>query len=356
MSSQSTDTKQTTTTTTTTTSSSRRDVGSGGSGFTKPVAENDRDGPQGNAALIEDMAMGGMLGGMFGPLGMMAGAGLGAAWGAVNNFLGDDEKWGEVEQTTAETLEQSGMVQKYGDDAVLVIANGPEDMKQLDHDAEANQIAENRGDGQETVVLWNPSPDALSTMLSEGGFKDVVVSGHGDEGVVYMTGADGEAVAVDGQTLAGMFEGSSVENVFLNVCHGLGGENSVADSFAEAGMNVMGWDDKVSDGTAQQGAGRWAEMMADGSDMFDLFSTASDFEGLSARLGQGRSLFPNGIPGLGGFFGPSAGPAAGPAAPGPAAAAGPKQLGPVKPEPAPAEESSFLDDLFTWDMGLTGWL
>lgn len=302
--------------TTTTTTTTRRDVGTSGGGFTKPVAENDRDGPQAsNSQIMENMAMGGAMGGLFGPLGMLGGAAIGAAWGAVNNFLGEDEKWGEVEQTTAETLEQSNMVQRYGDDAVLVIANGPEDMKQLDHNEEANMIAENRGDGQETVVLWNPSPDALSTMLTEGGFKDVVFSGHGDEGVVYMTGADGEAVAVDGQSLAEMFQGSSVENVFLNVCHGMGGENSVADSFAEAGMNVMGWSDKVQDGTAMEGAGRWSELMADGSDLLDLFSTARDFDGLSARLGHRQ------------------------------------------PEAAPAEEEGGLfDNLFNWDLGLSNWL
>ena len=95
--------------------------------------------------------------------------------------------------------------------------------------------------------------------------------------------------------------------MFLNVCHGLGGESSAAESFAEARMNVMGREDSVSDGT----------------DLLDLFSTAAEFEGLSARLGNDNSLF------------------------------GPRRQ--EAPTAAPAEEPPMFPDLFNCDLGMGGW-
>lgn len=270
---------QTTTTTKTSTSTSRTDVGSG-TKFTAPVAENDRDGPKGNAAMLQDyssmFAMDPWMWGMdFGYTPMLQPE---DPW-----LANDQEKWGEVQQTTKETLEGSGMVRKYGQDAVLVIANGPEDMKQLNQNEEANQIAGSRGQGQETVVLWNPSAEAMTTMLKEGQFKDVVFSGHGEEGTVYMTGADGEAVAVSGDELAGMFEDTAVQNVFLNVCHGMGGANSVAESLAKVGLNTMGWMGSVKDGAARQGAEAWAALTQDGAGFDDMQAAAAQFAGLGTK-------------------------------------------------------------------------
>lgn len=272
----------TTTKTSTSTSTTRTDVGSG-TKFTAPVAENDRDGPQGNAAMWQDYSS------MFAMDPWMWGMG----YGYTPMLQPDDpwlsegqEKWGEVEQTTKETLEGSGMVRKYGEDAILVIANGPEDMKQLDQNDEANQIAGSRGQGQQTVVLWNPSKEAMTTMLKEGQFKDVVFSGHGEEGTVYMTGADGEAVAVSGDELAGMFEDTAVQNVFLNVCHGMGGANSVAESLAKVGLNTMGWMGSVKDRTARQGAEAWAALTQDGAGFDDMQAAAAQFAGLGTRRGE----------------------------------------------------------------------
>ena len=275
------DTSTTTTTTTTRdTSEPRRvDVGSG-TQFTADSGQNDRGDPFGFlssvAGFMENLPFG-----------------IGTS---VAQMLYDgpwaDKKWGEVQQTNLQTLERSGMLQEYGEDATLVIANGPEDLKQLNHEGEADQIAAAQGEGRQTVVLWNPSQEALQAMLSKGGFRDVVVSGHGEEGVVYMTGEDGEAVAVDGETFAGMFEGSNVENVFLNVCQGMGGEDSVAQAMSDIGINAMGWMGSVNDGTATEGAADWAENIADGSSYFDMFSTAAGFEGLSTLVGKRPQVLP----------------------------------------------------------------
>jgi hypothetical protein len=245
--------------------------------FTAPVSEDDRDGPQGataasNAAALESLAMyGDPFYGMYG----------------MDPYLyeqpwlpAEAERWGDVEQTTMDTLTESGMLRRYGEDAVLIVANGPEDMKQLNHEAEAQNVASGRSTEQETVVLWNPSAEALTAMLREGGFRDVVVSGHGEEGVIYMTGADGAAVAVDGQTLAGMFEDTSVENVFLNVCHGAGGQASVANSLAEAGLNAMGWTGTVADGRATDVAAAWALLTQDGADVGDMDAVAGEHDDL----------------------------------------------------------------------------
>lgn len=236
--------------------------------FTAPVSNDDR-GPDetiSNATAAENLAM---YGDPYGYYGWMYGYGDPSPWLAET-----DEKWGEVQQTTLEQLTESGMLREYGEDAILVIANGPEDMKRLDHAAEAENIASGRPEDQETVVLWNPSPEALAAMLQQGGFKNVVVSGHGEEGTVYMTGADGTAVGVDGETLAGMFADTTVENVFLNVCHGAGGQKSVANALAEVGLNAMGWTGAVQDDRAGDTAAAWASLTGDGGDVQDLDAVA----------------------------------------------------------------------------------
>lgn len=340
--------------------------------FTPPTAENDREGPRATSILDRILQGPGALGlpGMGFPgigipgipsMGFGSGFGFGGMFadptvnyaGPGNPWLGEtDEKWGEVEQTTLDTLEQSNMLRQYGDDAVLVVANGPEDMQQLNHEDEANRIAESRGEGQQTVVLWNPSPEALTGMLQEGGFKDVVFSGHGEEGVVYMTGEDGEAVAVDGDELAGMMEDTNVQNVFLNVCHGMGGEDSVAEALASTGINTMGWMESVSDGMARQGAEMWAGFTRDGGSMSDFLATAQNFSGMEARWGNGNFELPPGLfGGLRNLFG---------GGPGPTPAAEPTPA--VEPTPAPKQapaKPSLVDkavdvgvDMFDWAGGL----
>ena len=47
-----------------------------------------------------------------------------------------------------DTLTESGMLRRYGEDAVLIVANGPEDMKQLNHEAEAQNVASGRSGGK----------------------------------------------------------------------------------------------------------------------------------------------------------------------------------------------------------------
>lgn len=197
-----------------------------------------------------------------------------------------EEKWGEVDQTSLSDLEEAGAIQEYGEGSILVIANGPEDMRQLDHNAEADMIANSLGGDRNAIVLWNPSAEALQAMLSAGKFQDVVLSGHGDQGTVYMTGADGEAVAVDAKTFTGYFEDSGVQNVFLNMCHGAGGQDSVAASLAEAGMNVLGWQTSVKDSTAQDAAGTLATLFADGTEVTDLQQAAATNENLTFMAGQ----------------------------------------------------------------------
>ena len=278
-----------------------RRVDVGNQGFIAPISEDDRDGPgssSSNSAAIEQMPAYDPY--MYDPYMMYGGydpyAGYLGSQVVQDPWLGaEDEKWADVSQTTLETLQESGMLRRYGEDAVLVIANGPEDMKQLNHDAEAENIASRRGEDQETVVLWNPSPDALAAMLKDGGFKDVVISGHGEEGTVNMTGADGTAVAVDGTSLAAMFHDTEVENVFLNVCHGAGGQNSVAQSLAQAGLNAMGWIGTVGDGEAQQGAAEWAALTTDGASVEDMHAVSEQFGGLETVAEKAPAAAPEAL-------------------------------------------------------------
>jgi hypothetical protein len=217
--------------------------------------------------------------------------GYGSYNNATSSYYGGatqgEEKWGEVEQTTLSHLEEAGAVREYGEESVLVIANGPEDMRQLDHNAEAQMIANAMGEGRNAVVLWNPSAEALQAMLKNGQFKDVVLSGHGAEGTVFMTGADGESVAVDGQTFAGYFNETGVQNVFLNMCHGAGGQASVAESLAVAGMNVMGWQTTVKDSDAVSASGVLGSMLADGTSLSDMTATAATNSNLSVIAAGG---------------------------------------------------------------------
>lgn len=231
-----------------------------------------------------------MYGGYYDPYG------YGAYDMATNTSVSNDahvEKWGEVEQTTLDQLNEQGAVRAYDEGAVLVIANGPEDMRKLDHAAEADMINNAMGGERQTVVLWNPSADALQAMLKEGHFQDVVLSGHGGDGTVYMTGADGEAVAVDGNTFASYFDDSGVQNVFLNMCHGSGGENSVAQSLAVAGMNVLGWTTAVEDDTAKGAAETLGALFADGSSTDDLAAAASTNTNLTFTAAQGPAQATN---------------------------------------------------------------
>ena len=200
-------------------------------------------------------------------------------------FLAEGEQWGEVEQTSLQDLEDMGALQEYGPDAVLMIVNGPEDLKQLNQEQEAANVAGAIGDRQ-TVVLWNPSPEAMRAMLTTGGFQDVVISGHGDQGVLYMTGADGKAVAMDSDQVAEMFEDTSVQNVFVNACHGAGGEDSVVEGLSEMGINAMGWVDTVKDSEAGSTVGEWAALTNDGSDVSDFESVANGESNLAVSEGE----------------------------------------------------------------------
>jgi hypothetical protein len=195
------------------------------------------------------------------------------------------EQWGEAQQTDLASLEEQGAVREYEEGSVLVIANGPEDMRKLDHGAEADMISSAMGSRQ-TVVLWNPSAEALQAMLKQGNFKDVVLSGHGSEGNVFMTGADGKSVAVDAKTFTGYFQDTAVQNVFLNMCHGAGGQNSVAQSLAEANMNVLGWQTTVKDDDAKNTAAAFGSLLADGTDLDDMNAAAQMNSNLTVIAAQ----------------------------------------------------------------------
>ena len=268
----------------------RYDIGTGGTNFNTPLSDDDRGGchDEGNREYTEQPnygAYGGYYGGYGGYFDPVAYQEQQSLLQQDNAFLGEGEKWGEVDQTTLEELQESGALMTYGPDAVLMIVNGPEDMKQLNQEQEAQNIAGAVGDRQ-TVVLWNPSPEAMEAMLKQGGFQDVVISGHGDQGVLYMTGEDGTAVAMEGDQVAAMFEDTGVQNVFINACHGAGGEKSVAQSLAQIGVNAMGWTDTVKDSVANEASADWAAQIDDGGSLTDLETVAATADDLTVTAAE----------------------------------------------------------------------
>ena len=279
----------------------RWDFGGYGGNFTAPVSDDDRGGhhhhEENPYSFHENSYQGGY--GAYGGYGSYGGYdpyGYGSyggyspymdpgLLGTESPFLAEGEQWGEVDQTSLEDLQEMGALQEYGPDAVLMIINGPEDLKRLNQEQEAANVAGAVGDRQ-TVVLWNPSPEAMEAMLKTGGFQDVVISGHGDQGVLYMTDEEGKAVAMDADTVAEMFEDTGVQNVFVNACHGAGGEGSVAQALSDIGINAMGWVDTVKDSEAGSTAGEWAALTNDGSDVSDFETVAEGESNLAVAEGE----------------------------------------------------------------------
>ena len=203
----------------------------------------------------------------------------------------DPFQWGftfDVDTLTYEEVLQDGQLAAgFGGASILYLVWGPENMNSLDFLDELDAwLSSDLGD--QIVVAFNPEWAATQALVQQGGFATVILAGHGSQGNAFMVDEQGEAMSVPVNQLAELFEGTEVENVFLNICEGMAGVDGIASKLQAAGINVIGWARRVSDDDARAAVEMLVEILdemnADSLDIAHLNELARRFDGEGGNL------------------------------------------------------------------------
>lgn len=139
--------------------------------------------------------------------------------------------------------EQRAQIEAMDEGSLLHLTFENEEMSGVNAEAEHERMAQEEG----VLSIHNADATMMEYLFQSGRFSDMIISGHGSDEGLFTTAANGDAELLSNEALAGMLQGTSLEEVLLASCNSGDGMN---EALAGAGVANVSFDNQVTNGQA----------------------------------------------------------------------------------------------------------